>query len=103
MSPEGLKRAMAANPEYAVCEPLERPTTLLMAEAEGVASKSTAKVPVSLAPRASFCQVAPAVMQEGGGGGAEVPASAPWLRVSKTIIWWSTGRLWVRTLVWSHF
>ena len=46
ISPEGLKRTSAANPVYAVWDPLERPITLLIPVADGVASNCTVKFPL---------------------------------------------------------
>src|ERR1700732_1987240 len=56
MLPDGLKRAIAANPVEAVWEPLESPITPFMSAADGVASNWAVKVPVWLA-NAVFCQL----------------------------------------------
>ena len=46
MFPEGLKRASVANPLKVVWAPCESAMTLLMGEADGVASNVAVKVPV---------------------------------------------------------
>src|SRR5262245_24197857 len=46
MFPDGLNRASTANPAYAVCTPCDRPTTLSIGEADGVASNSAVNEPV---------------------------------------------------------
>src|SRR5262245_13812807 len=58
--PSGLKRAIDAIPVYAVFAPCESRTTLLMGEAEGVASNSAVNVTVWLANE-RFCQLPPDV------------------------------------------
>src|SRR5262245_833274 len=60
MFPEGLNRASVANPVYAVCAPRDRPTTLSIGEADGVASNSAVNEPVC-AEIAKFCHPPPEV------------------------------------------
>src|SRR5215813_6022713 len=60
MFPVGLNRASVANPVYAVCGPRERPTTLSIGAADGVASNSAVKVP-DCGENATFCQAPPEV------------------------------------------
>src|SRR5215472_9508498 len=61
MSPEGLKRAMAARLVYPVAAPLERPITPFMPACEGVASNWTPKDPVWVA-KGGFCHDPAAVV-----------------------------------------
>src|SRR5262245_14440320 len=60
MLPVGLNRASVANPVYAVCAPLDRPTTLSIGEAVGVASNSAVNEPVC-GEKAKFCHPPPEV------------------------------------------
>src|SRR5262245_51894883 len=60
MFPDGLNRASVANPVYAVCAPRDRPTTLSIGEADGVASYSAVNEPV-WGEIAKFCHPPPEV------------------------------------------
>src|SRR5215467_3050906 len=60
MFPDGLNRASVANPAYAVCTPSDRPTTLSIGEADGVASNSAVNEPVC-GGIAKFCHPPPEV------------------------------------------
>src|SRR5262245_22279133 len=60
MFPDGLNRASVANPVYAVCAPRDRPTTLSIGEAVGVASNSAVNEPVC-GEIAKFCHPPPEV------------------------------------------
>jgi hypothetical protein len=60
MLPVGLNRASVANPVYAVCAPLDKPTTLSIGEAVGVASNSAVNEPVC-GEIAKFCHPPPEV------------------------------------------
>src|SRR5215831_255168 len=60
MFPDGLNRASVANPVYAVCAPSDRPTTLSIGEADGVASNSAVNEPVCC-EIAKFCHPPPEV------------------------------------------
>ncbi len=55
MLPLGLKRTSVAKPVYAVCAPRENATTLLVGDADGVASNCAVNDPVWLT-NAVFCQ-----------------------------------------------
>src|SRR5262245_16697225 len=60
MFPDGLNRASVANPVYAVCAPRDRPTTLSIGEADGVASNSAVNEP-DCDENAKFCHPPPEV------------------------------------------
>jgi hypothetical protein len=60
MFPDGLNRARTANPVYAVCAPRDRPTTLSIGLADGVASNSAVNEPVC-GENAKFCHPPPEV------------------------------------------
>jgi hypothetical protein len=60
MLPVGLNRASVANPVYAVCAPLDKPTTLSIGEAVGEASNSAVNEPVC-GEIAKFCHPPPEV------------------------------------------
>src|SRR5262245_5296146 len=60
MFPVGLNRASVANPAIAVCAPRDRPTTLSIGEADGVASNSAVNEPVC-GEIAKFCHPPPEV------------------------------------------
>src|SRR5262249_26369406 len=60
MFPDALNRASKANPVYAVCAPRDRPTTLSIGEADGVASNSAVNAPIC-GENAEFCHPPPEV------------------------------------------
>jgi hypothetical protein len=63
MSPDELKRTIAANEEYAVAGPFEKPVTASMLVADGVASRSAVKDVVCV-ENAAFCHEVELVVQE---------------------------------------
>jgi hypothetical protein len=71
-----LNRASVANPAYAVCAPRDRPTTLSIGEADGVASNSAMKEPVC-GEIAKFCHPPPEVTVAHPTCGASDAAALP--------------------------
>ena len=61
ITPDVAKTARFANPENAVCAPLEMPTPALSGAIDGVASKVAVNVPVSVTPIGLSFQVPVAV------------------------------------------
>src|SRR5215475_7189614 len=89
MFPEGLNRASVANPVYAVCAPRDKPTTLSIGEADGVASNSAVNVPVC-GENGKFCHPPPDVTVAhptcGASDAAALPPPTPPAHMSTTIV-----------------